>query len=571
MRFFSLLFLIIILVSCSPFKSGQKAKDNRPMTDEEKQEFSYAFTEATKQHLFGNYKQAVSLYLKCIQYNPRSAASYFQLSNIFSMAENKTEAISFARSAVEIDKTNFWYLAQLASLYQAIGAKDSTIEVYKLIVKNDPNKYDLRYELALLYIDNEDYKNALIELNNIEEAIGISEQTSIAKHQIFVIQKKFEKAEDELYKVIAQNPTEIKYYGILAEMFGDLGLKDKALAAYQKIFTIDPENEMGLFSITEFYLALKDSTNARLTIDKIVKSKKIELDDKIKSIGNLLNNIDQFQLLKNYIKNWVLYIINDYPDDYQPNSLLTNYFIKSEDYHSAVNTLISLVEKQKDNGIFWEQLLYMENMLQRNDSLIAHADTALKYFPKEPSFYLLKGIALYQKSRYNDAIITLKTGLQYAQEKDQIIQFNTFLGESNYKIEKFLQSETYFDKVLELDPVNVYVLNNYAYYLSLLEKNLEKAEEMAEKAVALEPENSTYLDTYAWVLYKRKNFGKAKVIIEKAFKNGGQDNSEITEHLADILYCNGDIEKAMEFWRISITLGQNRDAIEKKMMGYRCK
>ena len=125
--------------------------------------------------------------------------------------------------------------------------------------------------------------------------------------------------------------------------------------------------------------------------------------------------------------------------------------------------------------------------------------------------------------------------------------------------------------MLQLDPANIYVLNNYAYYLSLSERNLDKAEQMSEKTIKIEPESSTYLDTYAWVLYKRKNFEKALIFIEKAYKNGGQDNGEIAEHYADILYCNDKKEQAMDLWRMAINLGQNRDLIEKKMLGYRCK
>lgn len=93
------------------------------------------------------------------------------------------------------------------------------------------------------------------------------------------------------------------------------------------------------------------------------------------------------------------------------------------------------------------------------------------------------------------------------------------------------------------------VLNNYAYYLSLRNENLSKAEQMSSQAVLLEPENGTYLDTYAWVLYMRKDYSQALYYMKLAIQYSPEISGVLYEHYGDILYRNDEKEKALEMWK----------------------
>ena len=105
-------------------------------------------------------------------------------------------------------------------------------------------------------------------------------------------------------------------------------------------------------------------------------------------------------------------------------------------------------------------------------------------------------------------------------------------------------------------------MNNYAYYLSLAGENLRRAEQLSAKTVEAEPKNSTFLDTYAWILYRQGSYSLAKFYIERAIDNldPEEDNSVLYDHYGDILQASGEKEKAVEMWRKAQELGLDTGA-----------
>jgi tetratricopeptide (TPR) repeat protein len=95
-------------------------------------------------------------------------------------------------------------------------------------------------------------------------------------------------------------------------------------------------------------------------------------------------------------------------------------------------------------------------------------------------------------------------------------------------------------------------MNNYAYYLSLEGQHLDKAERMISKVIEFEPFEPTYLDTYAWVLFKRERYFEAIFVMEQALNNSKEPSGTLYEHYGDILYKNGQTEKALEYWKKAV-------------------
>ena len=114
-----------------------------------------------------------------------------------------------------------------------------------------------------------------------------------------------------------------------------------------------------------------------------------------------------------------------------------------------------------------------------------------------------------------------------------------------------MNAEAYaaYDSALVYKPDNIGALNNYAYYLSVERKQLDKAEEMSYKTVKAEPKNATYLDTYAWILFEKGKYAEARIYIDQALQNGGDQSSVVVEHCGDIYYKSGEPEKALEYWK----------------------
>jgi len=178
----------------------------------------------------------------------------------------------------------------------------------------------------------------------------------------------------------------------------------------------------------------------------------------------------------------------------------------------------------------------------------------------------LRAVACLQLEKYTEALDILKEGDAYLLDNKLMkVQFELYRAEANYKLGRVEDAFKAFDAVISIDPENWLAMNNYAYYLSVRNENLEKAEQLSGKAVRANPDNSTYLDTYAWVLFMRKDYSLAKFYMETAIKNGGDKNGVIVEHYGDILFMLGQKDKAMEQWKKAEETGDFSEFLSEKI------
>ena len=223
-----------MVLSCKGPEILTEEAYNYELSEEQLSEYNYVLTEATKQKLFGNFRQAVALYQKCIEVNPRSDAAYFQLAGLYVMAGDIAGAKDFNKKAIEINSENYWYRIQLAQIYMMNEETDSAIAVYERITEKWPEKIDIQFEVARLYSEEGSYNKALRILNKVEEDYGISEPVSLLKEQIYLSEGKAEMAEQELLKLIEFDPEEVRYLGILAELYTTIGEKEKGRETNQR-------------------------------------------------------------------------------------------------------------------------------------------------------------------------------------------------------------------------------------------------------------------------------------------------------------------------------------------------
>ena len=110
--------------------------------------------------------------------------------------------------------------------------------------------------------------------------------------------------------------------------------------------------------------------------------------------------------------------------------------------------------------------------------------------------------------------------------------------------------------------------NNYAYFLtekSGTPADLDKAEKLARQAIKLEPGNGTYLDTYAWVLYRKGSSMLALIYIKKAIEATETPDPTLYEHLAEILTAEGRYDEAIEAWRHCLESGGEAKLVAQKV------
>ena len=188
--------------------------------------------------------------------------------------------------------------------------------------------------------------------------------------------------------------------------------------------------------------------------------------------------------------------------------------------------------------------------------------------PEMLEFYFYLAIGYNQAERSDDALATCREALENVTEsskKEVVSDFYSIMGDIYHT--KKMNAEAYaaYDSALVYNPANIGALNNYAYYLSLERRDLDKAEEMSYKTVKAEPKNATYLDTYAWILFEKGNYAEARLYIDDAMKNNGAESDTIVEHCGDIYYMTGDVEGALKYWKQAQEMNSSSKTLKKKI------
>ncbi|NOZ46050.1 MAG: hypothetical protein GXO79_04625 [Chlorobi bacterium] len=511
--------------------------------------------EGQKQLMLGNYKLASILLKDCNKYLPTASVPYYSLATMEYHLGNFKQAKIYIDSAIQKNDTNKWYFNLLQAISMEIGDYSGVITTTKKLIDLNPEEIRNYSFLANIYIQNKEYEKAIQQFNNIEKINGFNANIRLEKIKLYDLLNQNEKAKEELLNLINLYPNTAYYYGLLAEFYVEQIDYEKALAAYNKVEELDPENGLIHMSLFEFYNRIGDNSMSLKELEKALVKDDVPIENKMQALLNLdkIYRIDSIEKTKERL---VKLLSNKYPNEYRIKLLKVEKLLQDKQYNDARDILAEIVDSVKNNFFVWQQLIIVESYKEDYNNMLLECNEALNLFPNQPVFYLFSGIANYNLKNYEEAINVLKSGIDFALNNIEIRkQIYTYIGEAYYKLEKDNQAFDYFDKTIALDSNNTYVLNNYSYYLALQNKKLDKAAQMMKKCVSINDTSSSYLDTYAWVLYKLKEYNAALVYIRMAYENGGSTSSVITEHYGDILYKNGEEIKAVEKWNEAKKLG----------------
>jgi tetratricopeptide (TPR) repeat protein len=527
---------------------------------------SETFIEANKQKILGNYSEAGILFEKCLVMNPSDDASMYELAKIELFNKNPERALQLVEKAAEINPDNDYYTELYANLLKSFDRYNDAIKIYKNLIDANPYNFDYYDQLAMCYLLNGKSDEAIKVYNNLEERIGITEEIAMKKQNIYLQVRQIDKAIEEIEKLCAQYPTESKYYAILAELCLSNGYEEKALKSYNKIIEIDPNNPYIHISLADYYKKNGQQAKAFDELKIGFANPNLGIDSKIQILLSYYTVSEIYSDLKDQAMDLSEILIKTHPDDPKAFSMYGDFLYQDKKYAEARDVFRKVISIDSSKYIVWEQLLFTNSQLDDQEAVFNDSKLAIELFPEQPLPYLFAGGAYYQKKEWSKCIEILNNGLQLViNNKLMEIQFYAYLGDAYNQLMDNTKSDEAYENVLRLDPDHDYVLNNYAYYLSLRNENLEKAADMAKRATELKPNSSANQDTFGWVLYKMGKFEEAKVWIGKAMDNEEGPSAVIIEHYGDVLWQLGDTEKAYGYWIKAKEKGTGSDLLEQKI------
>ena len=530
-----IIIILLLLVSIAGFSQVDKRKN------------ALSFSKGIECKYKEDVQGAIKNFEEALKFMPDDAASMFELSEQYVKAGRMDEGFVMIKKAAEIDPDNKWYQIRLGLFYRNMEQFDEFIKTYEPLVEKYPEDVNILTELIDVCLMTENYDKALEKLELLEKQAGVNALVSEQRIEIYKRQGKTKQVVSELQRLIEENPENTRYYQMLAKVYMENKKEKEAVKLYEQIKAIDPNDPYINISLLEYYEKKGDLEGAFNELIEAIKNKNLDFNTKANIYDYWFNKFQTSKDIDQQAFKAGQAFIENYPDNKMGYLVLASYYINREEYRSCRDYALKALKYDPTNYAAWQYLVLCEAPLQEMDSLRKHAVQALQLYPTQPVFYWFAGVSHAFNKQDEEAITFFEKGRKFVVDKKLLVDFDSYLGDLYHAVGEVEKSFQAYDRVLNSDPDNTLVLNNYAYYLSLRLERLDQAKEMSLRAVELEPNNAIYLDTYAWVLYQKGEYQAAEAQMSKAIKLLKQPDKTYYQHYADILEKAGKTEKAKEY------------------------
>ncbi len=561
--------LLLFSFSCKGKKEASVAKDK---VNESKDEafnqirFATYYVDGCNARRKGNLDEALKLFTECKRIDPLTASTYYELATIYKMLGVNDQALMNAKVCAQADPKNEWYQILLVECYNTLKQYSQSIKIRENLVKNFPNKNDFKEDLAIEYAIIGQFEKAYKIYDELERIYGVNEQITLNKIKLLKSQKKYKEVETELVRLSESNLQETRYYSYLADFYLEQKNLSAAKSMYDKIVLMEPHNPVINLALHDYYSSQGKMTEAFECLKKAFENPDLDVATK----ANIANSF--YERVENtdagyYRENGMILakiIVQVHPQSAESNAIYANFLMLEKKLKEASQYYYIAASKEKNNFAVWRQLLLTEDRLYKYDSLERHSNTAMELFPNSPVMYLFNGVANIQLKNYTKAARSLRDGLEFVDNKLLMIDFYLNLGEAYFYNSEFEKSDKAFEDILKIDSDHTIALNQYAYYLSQRNENLDKAEKLSKKSNDLLHDNRVYMDTYGWILFKKKKYVDAEIWLSAAAKLGPK-NPNILEHYGDVLFKLNKVNEALKLWEDAKQAGGNNESLLKKI------
>lgn len=551
-----------------------KKVEVKPLTETEQRKFDMFFLEAVRQKEKGEYSAAYDLYQHCLDIQPHSSAVRYELAQFYATEDKDSLTQVNLEEAVALEPDNYWYLQSLGDLYLKEKQTDRAIAVYESIAARYPDRENALMGLLQIYTEKSDYKNAINTLSKIENLEGPSEQITMEKVRLYLLMKQNDLAYKEVQDLCDKNPNDLRYRNLLAGLYMDNGETDHAMRILGDILKTDSTNYSAHLTLASYYEKAGNDTLYNKEINAVLLNPDLESTDRLNVMRSLIAKSEQ---KGGQDSTRILTLFKDQLKMKQANAdlpmLCAQYMAMKKMSQTEIQPVLEqILSIAPDNIPARLQLLSYYAKPEAKDSdykqIIKICTSAISYNPDQLPFYYYLSIAYSQTNRKKDAIAYLEKGAGQITSKSDpgmVSDLYGMLGDLYFQEKARQKAYAAYDSSLVYKDDNIMVLNNYAYYLSLHKERLDKAEEMSYRTVKSEPNNATYLDTYAWIMFEKGKYTQAHIYIDQALKNGGDKESGIVEHAGDIYAKLNKIPEAVEFWKKALKLGPDETARRTKL------
>lgn len=513
---------------------------------------SNVIVSAVSEYNQGHYENAEAMLSICVEDYPDNDAAWYYLGLCHFALQDADMAEHCLSRAAELDPSNFWYRYRLAGLYAMTGRGELTVGMYEKLLEDFPKKSELYYDLVEMYSAKGENQKALDTLNEIETVFGMTE--SIAMYRFNLLMRMDRK--EEAYRSLEEYNSRYSSPFVLvtlAEYELSTYNDSTALAYYNEALDLAPDYSPALlgkaetfrmtrryddyFTILEKYVS-NPNDRAKSKTDYLMAVVQGTSPDFLKTFSSRMDKVVDATLEVHPLDSGALRMAGAYYYTTGRKEVAKQHFMTNAKANpTSLVASIDLVE----------YLMYSGDWVD----LSVEGRKAYMRFPQETAFLEMASVGDYNLGDYESVLDVCREIVVLAPtDSSKTLRAWSTMGDVYHALGDSKNAFKAYEKALDVNPDYVYVLNNYAYFLSQKggKSKLKKAYKMSRKTIEAEPDNATYLDTFGWILYLMGKPEEAKPHFKKAMLYGGKDSVVIMDHYAEVLYALGEYDRAFVYW-----------------------
>lgn len=529
--------------------------------------FDYFYLEAEKSRLAGDYASALELYQHCLDINPNAAEAVYNLGlmKLFLRQDSVEIGIDMLKQACALDSCNPWYLETLATIYLNARKTSEAVPFLEKLAKLQTKRSDVLSQLANIYRNDGHTDKAIEVLNRIETQEGKSVQLSMEKFTLYMSKEEEDSAFMELQSLCDEYPHDLNYRVVMANQYQQAGYADKAMEIYNYVRQKDAHNLNLLLAMMGYYRTTEDDARFVQLRDSLLYDEGTTSELRVALMRDYIDEVIQDSTKRDDMLQTFDSLLSLPQKDAQLLMLKAAYltYIKAGD-DKVAELMNQVLDVEPGNQMALSHLLQYYAPKNNMPAIEDICRKGVNYHPEELAYAYYLGLSLYQQDKRKEAAEAFMQGLRTKTEEARpslVSDLYAVLGDLYYQENNPQEAFAAYDSSLVYKDDNISCLNNYAYYLSLRNEQLDKAEEMSYRTIKAEPDNITYLDTYAWILFMKKDFTNARIYIDRVVNPNFSDEEllkipdlqgNLIEHAGDIYAECGSLATAQRYWNLAV-------------------
>jgi tetratricopeptide (TPR) repeat protein len=550
MRKYVILALVLISAAgCSKRMVSAPAEKDRKADNR----YDYILSEALRQKYVGDVSEAATLFEKCIELDKTRAVPYFELAQMYSAAGMSGKSMYYASRAARLEPGNYWYQLAAGSLFTQYELKDSAMVYFTRALKADRKAVEINGILAGLYSERGDAEKADSLFRVMDGEGALTPDMSLMMISGLLGRNEYDEAARRTVRLLGQYPEETRFRALLADIYYEQGLKEKSDSIYTDIIERNPDDieSQLLYLISQVYR--KEYAGISGFLSNVFRSDMVERERKIAVARRLAGDSAYIENNAESLLESLVILEETYPGDEEILSLRPGVYESAGMTDQAINRYEEILSDGRQGFWFKERLMILYAEKKEYRKLY---DLASAYSRENNRSILGKvyyALAAMEIKEYEVADTELKKALILAGNNDQLkVQVLSMMGDLKYRMKDYETSWSYYEQALKISPDDPLLLNNYAYFLAEGDRDLKKALKMAERVMETDGDNPTYIDTYAWVLYKSGKYREALKEMQRIFDNQHERDPELLEHMGYIKKALGKCDEAVVYWKESL-------------------